>query len=276
MTPISISKCYIVLGLKRDADLEAVKKAFRKLAFKYHPDLNQGNNAAERFREVNEAYVMLTEHLEASGSSSSSTKTSSARSKATTDARSGASAYQWQQKSARQSKTSAKNPSSSKSATNNGNSRESFYYKQDEEVVRNLLKDDFARQVFEDIYSQIKKGQSPNSANGGTNTQKNLKVDFGKKSINLDVSGGFLSGVKKWTKGQLDDEQTVYFPAHALLPGRKLRISLKQPFSKEAKKLEIILPADFVVGRPIRLKGQGRKIGPVKGDLYLRVLAKTD
>lgn len=48
---------YEVLGVNRNADAATIKKAYRKLAKKYHPDSNEGNaTAAERFKEVNEAY----------------------------------------------------------------------------------------------------------------------------------------------------------------------------------------------------------------------------
>ena len=44
---------YEVLGIKRDADDAAIKKAYRKLAKKYHPDSNGGNAQAEqKFKEV--------------------------------------------------------------------------------------------------------------------------------------------------------------------------------------------------------------------------------
>ena len=52
---------YQVLGLDRNATDEEIKKAFRKLAFKYHPDHNHGDGAADRFKEVNEAYEALSD-----------------------------------------------------------------------------------------------------------------------------------------------------------------------------------------------------------------------
>ena len=47
---------YEILGLTRDATAEQIKKAYRKLARKYHPDLNPSDKEAERkFKEINEA-----------------------------------------------------------------------------------------------------------------------------------------------------------------------------------------------------------------------------
>lgn len=50
---------YEVLGLAHNASPEEVRKAFRKLAFQYHPDRNREPDAAERFKEINEAYQCL-------------------------------------------------------------------------------------------------------------------------------------------------------------------------------------------------------------------------
>ena len=53
---------YEVLGVNRDADEEAIKKAFRRLAMKHHPDRNPSNPKAEElFKEAKEAYETLTD-----------------------------------------------------------------------------------------------------------------------------------------------------------------------------------------------------------------------
>ena len=51
---------YEVLGIQKSADENEIKRAYRKLAKKYHPDTNQGDEqAAEKFKEINEAYDVL-------------------------------------------------------------------------------------------------------------------------------------------------------------------------------------------------------------------------
>lgn len=51
---------YEILGVSRNANKNEIKKAFRKLAMKYHPDKNKDVNAEENFKEINEAYEVLS------------------------------------------------------------------------------------------------------------------------------------------------------------------------------------------------------------------------
>jgi molecular chaperone DnaJ len=61
MTPAQ-KDFYKILGVAEKADASEIKKSFRKLAKKYHPDANQGDQkAAERFKEIGEAYSVLSD-----------------------------------------------------------------------------------------------------------------------------------------------------------------------------------------------------------------------
>ena len=52
---------YEVLGIARNASADEIKRAYRKLAMEYHPDRNSSGDAAERFKEINRAYEVLSD-----------------------------------------------------------------------------------------------------------------------------------------------------------------------------------------------------------------------
>ena len=52
---------YEVLELSKNASSEDIKKSYRKLAKKYHPDINKDPGAEEKFKEINEAYEVLSD-----------------------------------------------------------------------------------------------------------------------------------------------------------------------------------------------------------------------
>ena len=57
-----VTDYYKVLGISKDVSQDEIKKAFRKLARKYHPDLNPGDKTSEqKFKEINEAYGVLSD-----------------------------------------------------------------------------------------------------------------------------------------------------------------------------------------------------------------------
>src|SRR4051794_36934246 len=63
MSPRDFEKdYYAVLGVPKDADKAAIRKAYRKLARQYHPDANSGDaKAEEKFKEISEAYDVLAD-----------------------------------------------------------------------------------------------------------------------------------------------------------------------------------------------------------------------
>ena len=59
---VTTKNYYDILGVSKNADADTIKKAYRKLAKKYHPDMNKENSAAdEKFKEITEAYDILSD-----------------------------------------------------------------------------------------------------------------------------------------------------------------------------------------------------------------------
>src|SRR5919199_3570240 len=60
--PTQAKDYYALLGVKKDASAEEIRKAFRKLARKYHPDVNPGDKTAEeKFKQISEANDVLSD-----------------------------------------------------------------------------------------------------------------------------------------------------------------------------------------------------------------------
>jgi len=59
---LNMENYYTILGVSKDATKEAIKKAYRKLAMKHHPDRNSGSQEAEvKFKNINNAYMVLSD-----------------------------------------------------------------------------------------------------------------------------------------------------------------------------------------------------------------------
>ncbi|MCL1941333.1 MAG: DnaJ domain-containing protein [Synergistaceae bacterium] len=56
---VSYKDYYKILGVERSADAEQIRKTYRKLAKKYHPDVNKEAGAEQRYKDINEAYEVL-------------------------------------------------------------------------------------------------------------------------------------------------------------------------------------------------------------------------
>jgi molecular chaperone DnaJ len=59
-----------------------------------------------------------------------------------------------------------------------------------------------------------------------------------------------------------------------LKAGARIRLQIRRGLSDEITTVEVQLPQDYVTGKPVRLKGMGKRIGHWRGDLYLTLVAK--
>ena len=175
--------------------------------------------------------------------------------------------------------------------------QQSGYAEQD--VLRDLLNDPFARRVFEDIYSELNRqerekphteehvheaaGEEPPAAEAKeTTTDKRrerirkeeaqeVTVTWSDKKPGFSLRKGVAGAFKGWLRQQIDEEQEVTLPASNLVPGRRIRLRIRRGFSNDLVTVEITLPPDFIPGKPVRLRGLGKRVGPWQGDLYLKL-----
>ena len=295
---ISLKECYAILDLPPNAGIEEVKHSYRKRAFELHPDLNPNDpNASKKFQLLNEAYVALSAVLKAEeAKEKKSSETTSSREK--TSNRDDARARQQDADKARAEKE-AKASSAKEAEQKKREQADKAYAEQD--VLRDLLNDPFARRVFEDIYSELNRQQAEKAeqkAKAGPEPEpeaeakpeppkkethklvKEKAKPIPKPSQVIDPAkehkGKGVSGlVRNWFQRQIDEEQTLYLPVWQLVAGRKVRLQISHGLSNEVQQFEVTLPKDFAIGKPIRLKGLGKRVGPWQGDLYLTLLKKA-
>jgi molecular chaperone DnaJ len=285
---LSLQQCYEALGLEEGADLEALKSAYRRRAFELHPDLHPENPQAGReFQVVNEAYVILARILspEQKRPAAEETPPGSAadgEAKQREQAQESSSDAQ----SARRDESGGKAHERREEARHDGETEQRTRraahaaYAKEEDVLRDLLNDPFARRVFEDIYAQMQDAQAPpppppqpDAAEKNT-SQTHTESEWGQEHFNLDFGQGIGKAVKSWMRRQIDEEQTFHLPPSVLRPGARIRLQIRRGMSDEVSTVEIKLPQDYTAGKPVRLRGMGRRIGSWRGDLYLTLVAK--
>lgn len=241
---------YEILGVNKNADASAIKKAYRKLAKKYHPDTNEGNSSAtEKFKEITEAYDILSDE----------------KKRKLYDQYGHAAFEAGFDPNYTKNAQSNGNPFSGfegfsgngfKGAYNNGNGYTEYHFEGGD--MGDM--DDILKNIF-----------------GGSFKQGATSGGFGSGGTGGFHSGGF-SGFDGFTsqksKGEdLHADIEVTFD-EAVFGGKKV-VSLKDE-NGSVKSYEINIPAGIEDGKSIRLKGKGQAgyNGGEAGDLLLKINVK--
>ena len=267
-------ECFEILRLDPSAGPNAIKQAYRRMAFELHPDLHPDlPDAAQQFQRLNEAYVLLMREYANTSFSAGGPRDAQEGPGENADDKSRAEAH----KAYRRQAASGEKGREARAGEERRGTRE--------DLLRDLLNDPFARHVFEDIYSHLRhndgKPAKPAAPNSPRKLKKKRKVGVRPAGRPLLLAAGkkisaWAGGVRDWLRRQIDEEQEMFLPAEALFPGTRVRLQVRHGFADKGRVVEFNLPPEFKPGIPIRLRGLGKKLGKLKGDLYLRVLEQTE
>ncbi|MCL1915257.1 MAG: DnaJ domain-containing protein [Desulfovibrionaceae bacterium] len=266
-------ECFEILRLDPSAGPNAIKQAYRRMAFELHPDLHPDlPDAAKQFQRLNEAYVLLMREYANTSFSAGGPREATEATGEDTDEKSRAEAH----KTYRQQAASGETGREARAGGERRGTRE--------DLLRDLLNDPFARHVFEDIYSHLRynEGKPDKPApSPPRKPKKKRKVGVRPAGRPLLLAAGrkinaWAGGVRDWLRRQIDEEQEMFLPAEALYPGTRVRLQVRHGFADKGRVVEFNLPPEFKPGIPIRLRGLGKKLGKLEGDLYLRVLEQTE
>ena len=225
---------YKILGIGTDVSGDEIKRAYRKLAMKYHPDLNPGDKVAEeRFKDLGEAYEVLYDEAKRAEYDKFT--------------------RYWQQKGSRKGKVSG---------VRNGTSRGQDYsqYGDFNSFIDQLMgrrretgvgvknRPPSTRITTKDAYrpGTTKSAYTVGGSDYGTRTKKAERPPSTKKS-------------------RRNVEARLTLPLEKAYKGGEERIRLE-----DGRSLEVEMPEGMVNGQKIRLRGQGIN----GGDLYLKITVK--
>jgi len=240
---------YKILGVPKTADDKAIKAAYRKLARKFHPDVNKG--ASERFKEINEAHTVLSDPEKRRRYD---TLGPDWERYARTDAGGGRSPFEGQEVRFEQSGDSG--------------AFSDFF----RSIFGDLIGGARGGGGFRDVdFGDVGGGRSAEWSPGGYAQSPASDVEA---SIDLTLEEAFR-GTRKTISLELDEPCTTCGGS-----GHVNRNPCPQchgtGWSKARRDLDVKIPAGVDTGSRVRVAGAGARGGGRSGDLYLRITVRPD
>lgn len=230
---------YEVLGVNRNADNDTIKKAYRKLAKKYHPDTNAGNaQAEEKFKEITEAYDVLSD--------SEKRKMYDQFGHAAFDGTGGAGSYGY--------------------GGPGGNYQEFHFEGGDvDDILKHFFGGGFQSSGFGGDF------RSGGFGGNGFRSQGFSGGDFGNSGFR--DGRGFYDGDSMFSRDGSDLQAEIAISFDDAVFGCEKVVNLEPADGGSGKSLKVHIPAGIDTGKSIRLRGKGRpgSGGGKPGDLLLTV-----
>ncbi len=237
---------YKILGVARGASADEIKKAFRKLARKYHPDVNPGDKKAEsKFKEINEAYEVLSD--------------AEKRNKYDTLG------PNWQEQF-------GPNMSNTRRAYSTGNGA----------TGRTQQQFEFDQGNFSDFFETLfgrSSGFGPTSGAGRTSTRDDIRRRTGddiEQPVDVTLQEAYVGGTRTFNIQSTEVCPTCQGTGE--VGGRVCSTCSGQGMVPRNKRIQVKIPAGVDNGSKIRVAGEGQPGigGGPRGDLYLVISVKPD
>jgi len=266
---------YQTLGLKRDATEAEIKKTYRRLALKYHPDRNRGDKSAEeRFKEISEAYGVLMD-----------------KGKRTQYdlGQSGYADYRFHYTQRDIFQDLFRDPNASEVFRELSREFERFGFRFDQDFINNVFFGGsgfvfggrffggpiVGRKAFR-IYSSPNGffGQAGREAVSGRRRPKIQRNEGILAKIGRGISHYLLGTVSSEESGHMkgsDIQYTIYISLEEAAKGTKVKVSY--PRGEKKEKLSVRIPPGVSPGTKLRIANKGLEAvnGAVPGDLYLLI-----
>ena len=237
---------YKILGVARGASADEIKKAFRKLARKYHPDVNPGDKKAEsKFKEINEAYEVLSD--------------AEKRNKYDTLG------PNWQEQFGPSMSNTRRSYASSSS---NGRTQQQF---------------EFDQGNFSDFFETLF-GRSSGGPMGGAGTRTSgVREDMRRRTgddieqpVDVTLQEAYVGGARTFNIQSTEVCPTCQGTGE--VGGRVCATCSGQGMVPRNKRIQVKIPAGVDNGSKIRVAGEGQPGigGGPRGDLYLVISVKLD
>jgi len=238
---------YKILGIDISADKNQIKSAYRSLARKYHPDINQGNKLSEdKFKEIGEAYSILSDETK----------------KAQYDLLKG---------------LTSRKPNASEQAKKQA----SEAYSEQQKKASKKSKSEADKRPFGDVFSQFvdkmfEKGEAPKPKQSAEKPKEPPKSEAKKgEDITADISITIVEA----HNGTVRKVNILHTETCQKCKGKRYLNNVQCPLCKGSgeisnhKKLSVKIPPNVTEGSKIRIAGEGNRgqNGGANGDLFLAV-----